>query len=177
MVDQNLIFFIDILEKFLSSSQTVLNNVMLIFIQIWENAYQVLSYLSRKISGRFAFFSCTVTSSFVFNIRVGQWLLLCVRLCYLYGSLGEQEFHWLLLSPSKCTVTCGRGLRYRVVLCINHRGQHVGGCNPQLKLHIKEECIIPVPCYKPKGGFVVKVKSGGVSQLFFQYHAVYIPTY
>ncbi|MXQ94508.1 hypothetical protein E5288_WYG021627 [Bos mutus] len=45
----------------------------------------------------------------------------------------------------KCTVTCGRGLRYRVVLCINHCEQHVGGCNPQLKLHIKEECIISIP--------------------------------
>lgn len=53
----------------------------------------------------------------------------------------------------QCTVTCGRGLRYRVVLCIDHRGQHVGGCNPQLKLHIKEECIVPIPCYKPKGNW------------------------
>ena len=66
-------------------------------------------------------------------------------------------------------MTCGRGLRYRVVLCINHRGQHVGGRNPQLKLHIKEECIIPIPCYKPKGKFVVhfKVKSGGALQLSY----------
>ncbi|KAM4826444.1 ADAMTS-like protein 3, partial [Thomomys bottae] len=57
---------------------------------------------------------------------------------------------WVAMDWSECTVTCGRGLRYRVVLCINHRGQHVGGCNPQLKLHIKEECVVPVPCYKPK---------------------------
>ncbi|ERE79919.1 ADAMTS-like protein 3 [Cricetulus griseus] len=59
---------------------------------------------------------------------------------------------------SKCTVTCGRGLRYRVVLCINHRGQHVGGCNPQMKLHIKEECVIPIPCYKPKEKSPVEAK-------------------
>lgn len=60
---------------------------------------------------------------------------------------------WLCCCLLQCTVTCGRGLRYRVVLCIDHRGQHVGGCNPQLKLHIKEECIVPVPCYKPKGNW------------------------
>ncbi|XP_054999023.1 ADAMTS-like protein 3 isoform X7 [Sorex araneus] len=52
--------------------------------------------------------------------------------------------------PIQCTVTCGRGLRYRVVLCLDHRGEHVGGCNPQLKLHIKEECVVPVPCHKPR---------------------------
>ncbi|XP_048224838.1 ADAMTS-like protein 3 isoform X2 [Perognathus longimembris pacificus] len=57
---------------------------------------------------------------------------------------------WVAMDWSECTVTCGRGLRYRVVLCINHLGQHVGGCNPQLKLHIKEECVVPVPCYKPR---------------------------
>lgn len=67
---------------------------------------------------------------------------------------GQQSsrVRWLCC-PLQCTVTCGRGLRYRVVLCIDHRGQHVGGCNPQLKLHIKEECIVPIPCYKPKGNW------------------------
>ncbi|MEQ2252702.1 ADAMTS-like protein 1, partial [Ilyodon furcidens] len=48
----------------------------------------------------------------------------------------------------QCTVTCGQGLRYRVVLCIDHRGLHAGGCNPTTKPHIKEECLVTVPCYK-----------------------------
>lgn len=38
-----------------------------------------------------------------------------------------------------------------MVLCIDHRGLHAGGCNPTTKPHIKEECLVPVPCYKPIG--------------------------
>lgn len=52
---------------------------------------------------------------------------------------------------AQCTVTCGQGLRYRVVLCIDHRGLHAGGCNPTTKPHIKEECLVTVPCYKSIG--------------------------
>ena len=51
-------------------------------------------------------------------------------------------------------MTCGQGLRYRVVLCIDHRGLHAGGCNPTTKPHIKEECLVTVPCYKPIGRLV-----------------------
>nr|XP_054329743.1 ADAMTS-like protein 3 [Pongo pygmaeus] len=57
---------------------------------------------------------------------------------------------WIAMEGSQCMVTCGRGLRYQVVVCINHHGEHVGGCDPQLKLHVKEECVISIPCYKPK---------------------------
>ncbi|XP_077400999.1 ADAMTS-like protein 1 isoform X4 [Vanacampus margaritifer] len=55
---------------------------------------------------------------------------------------------WMAQEWSPCTVTCGQGLRYRVVLCIDHRGLHAGGCNPTAKPHIKEECLVTVPCYK-----------------------------
>lgn len=51
-------------------------------------------------------------------------------------------------------MTCGQGLRYRVVLCMDHRGLHAGGCHPTAKPHIKEECLVTVPCYKPLGGFL-----------------------
>ncbi|KAJ3581136.1 hypothetical protein NHX12_017006, partial [Muraenolepis orangiensis] len=52
--------------------------------------------------------------------------------------------------PQWCTVTCGHGLRYRVVLCLDHRGQHIGGCPPPLKPHVKEDCLVPVACHKPR---------------------------
>ncbi|XP_060055594.1 ADAMTS-like protein 1 isoform X2 [Erinaceus europaeus] len=65
---------------------------------------------------------------------------------------------WLAQEWSPCTVTCGQGLRYRVVLCIDHRGMHTGGCSPKTKPHIKEECIIPTPCYKPREKLPVEAK-------------------
>ncbi|KAM8800765.1 ADAMTS-like protein 1 isoform 1-T1 [Rhynchonycteris naso] len=65
---------------------------------------------------------------------------------------------WLAQEWSPCTVTCGQGLRYRVVLCIDHRGMHTGGCSPKTKPHIKEECIIPTPCYKPKEKLPVEAR-------------------
>ncbi|KAH1168902.1 ADAMTS-like protein 1 isoform X1 [Mauremys mutica] len=65
---------------------------------------------------------------------------------------------WLAQEWSPCTVTCGQGLRYRVVLCIDHRGMHTGGCSPKTKPHIKEECIVPTPCYKPKEKLPVEAK-------------------
>ncbi|XP_077004195.1 ADAMTS-like protein 1 isoform X2 [Tamandua tetradactyla] len=65
---------------------------------------------------------------------------------------------WLAQEWSPCTVTCGHGLRYRVVLCIDHQGMHTGGCSPKTKPHIKEECVIPTPCYKPKEKLPVEAK-------------------
>ncbi|XP_078386622.1 ADAMTS-like protein 1 isoform X2 [Cetorhinus maximus] len=65
---------------------------------------------------------------------------------------------WLAQEWSPCTVTCGQGLRYRVVLCIDHRGLHAGGCNAKTKPHIKEECIVTIPCYKPKEKLPVEAK-------------------
>ncbi|XP_027404971.1 ADAMTS-like protein 1 isoform X1 [Bos indicus x Bos taurus] len=65
---------------------------------------------------------------------------------------------WLAQEWSPCTVTCGQGLRYRVVLCIDHREVHTGGCSPKTKPHIKEECVIPTPCYKPKEKLPVEAK-------------------
>ncbi|XP_064421989.1 ADAMTS-like protein 3 isoform X2 [Latimeria chalumnae] len=65
---------------------------------------------------------------------------------------------WIAMDWSPCTVTCGRGLRYRVVLCNDYRGRHTGGCNPKLKPHIKEECVLPIPCYKPREKVPVEAK-------------------
>uniref|UniRef100_A0A4W6EH90 ADAMTS like 1 n=1 Tax=Lates calcarifer TaxID=8187 RepID=A0A4W6EH90_LATCA len=65
---------------------------------------------------------------------------------------------WLAQEWSPCTVTCGQGLRYRVVLCIDHRGLHAGGCNPTTKPHIKEECLATVPCYKSIDTLPVEAK-------------------
>lgn len=68
----------------------------------------------------------------------------------------------------QCTVTCGQGLRYRVVLCIDHRGLHAGGCSPTTKPHIKEECLVTIPCYKSIGGECLTARLSLISQWFHE---------
>ncbi|XP_043917142.1 ADAMTS-like protein 1 [Protopterus annectens] len=65
---------------------------------------------------------------------------------------------WFAQEWSLCTVTCGQGLWYRVVLCMDHRGQHAGGCNPKTKPHVKEECTTSIPCYKSREKIPVEAK-------------------
>nr|XP_023676690.1 ADAMTS-like protein 1 isoform X2 [Paramormyrops kingsleyae] len=65
---------------------------------------------------------------------------------------------WLAQEWSACTVTCGQGLRYRVVLCVDHRGLHAGGCDAKTKPHIKDDCLVTVPCYKPAEKLPVEAK-------------------
>lgn len=91
---------------------------------------------------------------FLHHVLTSAVHVLLLHIPFLFVTLMAYRNHCLIppyISFLQCTVTCGQGLRYRVVLCIDHRGIHTGGCSSKTKPHIKEECIVPTPCYKPKG--------------------------
>jgi len=83
-----------------------------------------------------------------FTIRIK-----CNMITYSISTSGLPHVYFcvFVFCTPQCTVTCGPGLRYRVVLCVDHSGQHAGGCSPHLKPHIKEDCLVPVACHKPRG--------------------------
>uniref|UniRef100_A0A8C4R3H2 ADAMTS-like 3 n=1 Tax=Eptatretus burgeri TaxID=7764 RepID=A0A8C4R3H2_EPTBU len=98
-------------------------------------------------------------------LPVDEWKCMYVskpshsRPCNLFGCP-----KWLAQEWSPCTASCGRGLQYRVVLCLDHRGKHTGGCNPTMKPHIKEECLAPSPCYKIREKLPVEAKASWLKQ-------------
>lgn len=91
--------------------------------------------------------SCTI----FYSLMCIPFYCTCLFIYHVCEAPHTHLFFFFVFFVPQCTVTCGQGLRYRVVLCIDHRGMHTGGCSPKTKPHIKEECIVPTPCYKPKG--------------------------